>query len=298
MTGFGRFEQSFASGKYSVEIKSVNNRFIEIQCRLPRVFNSLELQIRKLLTDKLERGSINININFESVDNETGVDFDEKVFERYAALFSKMNFSFCGTDTVSGERYGARFSNFTRIFAPFVKDFIVSKPKEYSTEGLSTEVFEVVEKALDLLVLERKREGEALGGFLLKSLDSIEANVLKIESCAPTRIEKYKNKLNTAIDSLQKEGVDEQRIAMEIVLAVEKFDITEEITRLKTHISATKNLLKTESSVGKRLGFWLQEINREINTVGSKANDAAIAEIVVSMKDTAEQMREQSLNLL
>jgi len=290
MTGYGRYEQSFASGKYSAEIKSVNNRFSEIQCRLPRTFGSQEMQIRKYLTDKLERGSIMFNLSFEPADGEeTGVGFDEKAFKQYTDLFRKMALSY-------GDE--PQFSDFTRFFAPFIKDVIVSKPKECLPDESSNEIFEVVEKAAELLISERKREGEALCNFLLKSLDSICENLSKIENCAPLRVEKYKNKLNAAAQVLKNDGFDEQRIMTEIFLIVERFDITEEITRLKTHVSAARKLLETENSVGKKLGFWLQEINREINTIGSKANDAAIADIVVSMKDAAEQMREQSLNLL
>ena len=286
MTGYGRCEQSFASGKYSVEIKSVNNRYAEIQCRMPRFFNPLELQIRKLLTDKLERGSIFLNVGFDAAQSETEVDFDEKIAEQYFGMFDKMAEKF---------GYGAKDLS---LLTPFFREFIVSKPKEFSTDELSAEVFDSVEKAIEALISERKREGELTGDFLLKSLDSISKSLCEIETYAPSRIEKYKNKLNTAIELLKKDGVDEQRIAMEVLLMVERLDITEEIVRLKAHLCATKNLIENEIAVGKKLGFWLQEINREINTIGSKANDATISDIVVSMKDVAEQMREQSLNLL
>jgi len=287
MTGYGRFEQSFESGKYSAEIKSVNNRFAEIQVRLPRVFNPLELQIRKLLSDKLERGSINLNLNFEAAQGAIAIDYDEKLVEQYAVIFNKMS-----------QKIGGKKIKDISLLSPFFRDFIVSKPVEFSLEELTAEVIQVIENAISALIEERKREGADLAKFFVKSLDEILQNVEKVEKYAPQRIEKYKERLNTAVELLRKEGVDEQRITLEVVLMVEKFDITEEITRLKTHISATKNLIANENNVGKKLGFWLQEINREINTIGSKANDSSIAEIVVSMKDAAEQMREQSLNLL
>jgi len=301
MTGYGRYEQSFASGKYSAEIKSVNNRFSEIQCRLPKIFSQQEMQIRKYLTDKLERGSITLNLSFEPADGdgeETGICFDEKAFKQYIGLFAKMHNFYYERKLVGEVGVSCEFMDFSQFFALFIKEVIVSKPKECLTDESSKEIFEVVEKAADLLISDRKREGDALCKFLFKSLDSICENLSKIENCAPLRVEKYKNKLNASAQVLKNEGLDEQRIITEIFLMVERFDITEEIIRLKTHISATRKLLETENSVGKRLGFWLQEINREINTIGSKANDAAIADIVVSMKDAAEQMREQSLNLL
>jgi len=293
MTGYGRFEQSFESGKYSAEIKSVNNRYAEIQCRLPRVFNPLELQIRKLLDDRLVRGSINLNVNFEAAQGAVEIGYDEKMLDSYAEIFSKMS-----------QRLGGGEIKDISLLSPFFRDLIVSKPVEFSLEVLTDELISVIEKAIEALIEERKREGAALAEFFVKSFGDILQNVEKIEKYAPQRIEKYRERLHTAVEMLQKEGVDEQRIALEVVMLVEKLDITEEITRLKTHISATKALLGEPNqnvplqAVGKKLGFWLQEINREINTIGSKANDSAIAEIVVSMKDAAEQMREQSLNLL
>ena len=293
MTGYGRFEQSFESGKYSVEIKSVNNRFAEIQCRLPRVFNPLELQIRKLLSEKLERGSINLNVNFEATHGAVSIDYDENLVDKYAEIFGKIS-----------QRLGGGELKDISLLSPFFRDFIVTKHVEFSLEELTDEVMSVIGRAIELLIEERMREGAALSAFLLKSLDGIWGNVEKIEKYAPQRIEKYKERLQTAVESLQKENIDEQRIALEIVLLTERLDITEEILRLKTHIAATKVLLSdpnqnlSPQAVGKRLGFWLQEINREINTIGSKANDGTISEIVVEMKDAAEQMREQSLNLL
>jgi uncharacterized protein (TIGR00255 family) len=287
MTGYGRFEQVFESGKYSVEIKSVNNRFSEIQCRLPKVFSPLEIQIRKFLNEKLERGSINLNLNFEAVSGAVSIDYDENLVERYLEVFDKIS-----------NKFNREKLKDISLLSPFFRDFIVTKPVEYLLDELNDDLMHVIGKAVEFLVAEREREGTALNEFLLKSLDSILQNVEKIECHAPCRTEKYKAKMQTAIDSLLKEHVDEQRIALELVLMVEKLDITEETTRLKTHVSATKNLLETGTSVGKRLGFWLQEISREINTIGSKANDSIMADIVVAMKDTAEQMREQSLNLV
>jgi len=288
MTGYGHFEQVFESGKYSVEIRSVNNRFMETQCHLPRIFYSSEQQARKLLAEKLERGTVKLSVNFEPVQTQTlCIDYDKELVSRYLQIFAEIS-----------EQNNLAGPKDISVLQPFLRDIITAKPFELKAQELTAEFFTVIEKAIELLIIERKREGEALKNFLLKSLDSISQNIEKIELLAPQRMERYKEKMQTALDSLSKECVDGQRIALEIVLMCEKLDITEEITRLKTHILATKNMFDEENAVGKRLGFWLQEINREINTVGSKANDSAIADIVVSMKDAAEQMREQSLNLL
>ncbi|MCL1947249.1 MAG: YicC family protein [Chitinivibrionia bacterium] len=287
MTGYGYYEQIFESGKYSAEIRSVNNRFIEIQCHLPRTFSALEQQIRKVLSEKLERGSVKLNVNFEAANGSVCIDYDKNLVGRYMEIFNEIS-----------QKFGAAQPKDISLLQPFFRDIIVSKPVEIKTEEFSGELFAVIEKSVELLLIERKREGASIKEFLLKSLDSISQNVGKINVLAPQRIEKYREKLQTAVNLLNKECVDEQRIALEVVLMVEKLDITEETTRLKTHISAAKKMLETENSVGKRLTFWLQEINREINTIGAKANDCAIADIVVSMKDAAEQMREQSLNLL
>jgi uncharacterized protein (TIGR00255 family) len=288
MTGYGHFEQVFESGKFSVEIRSVNNRFIETQCHIPRIFNSSEQQVRKLLADKLERGTVKLSVNFESAQTQTlCIDYDRELVERYLEIFGEIS-----------QKMGAQAPKDISLLQPFFRDIIVSKPVELKAEELVGQMFCVIEKAIEILIEERQREGAETRDVLLKLLDFISQGVEKIEVLAPKRLERYKEKLQTAVQNLKKECVDEQRIAQEIVLMTEKLDITEETTRLKTHISATKKMLEEESAVGKRLGFWLQEINREINTVGSKANDSAIADIVVSMKDAAEQMREQSLNLL
>jgi uncharacterized protein (TIGR00255 family) len=288
MTGYGHFEQAFESGKFSAEVRSVNNRFMETQCHLPRVFYSSEQQLRKLLADKLERGTIKLSVNFESTQVQTlNIDYDRELVDRYLEIFGEIS-----------QKMGAEKPKDISLLQPFLRDIIVSKSPELEAEALVGQMFSVVEKAIELLIEERAREGAETRDVLLKSLDFIFQNIEKIELLAPKRLERYKEKLQTALQNLKKECIDEQRIAQEIVLMCEKLDITEETTRLKTHISATKKMLEEESAVGKRLGFWLQEINREINTVGSKANDSAIADIVVSMKDAAEQMREQSLNLL
>jgi len=288
MTGYGHFEQAFESGKFSAEVRSVNNRFMETQCHLPRVFYSSEQQLRKLLADKLERGTIKLSVNFESTQVQTlNIDYDRELVDRYLEIFGEIS-----------QKMGAQTPKDISLLQPFLRDIIVSKSPELEAEALVGQMFSVVEKAIELLIEERAREGAETRDVLLKSLDFIFQNIEKIELLAPKRLERYKEKLQTALQNLKKECIDEQRIAQEIVLMCEKLDITEETTRLKTHISATKKMLEEESAVGKRLGFWLQEINREINTVGSKANDSAIADIVVSMKDAAEQMREQSLNLL
>jgi len=287
ITGYGYCEQVFESGKYSVELRSVNNRFIEIQCHLPRVFSSLEQQIRKLLTEKLKRGSVKLNVNFESAQGAVTIDYDRILVERYMEIFDEIS-----------KKTGVEKPNDISVLQPFFRDVIISKPVDIKAEELSEELFAAIEKTIESLIVERLREGAALKDFLIESLDLISQNIEKIETLAPHRIEKYREKLNANVKLLDNECVDEQRIALEIVLMVEKLDITEEIIRLKTHISATKKMLENESLVGKRLVFWLQEINREINTIGSKANDCAISDIVVCMKDAAEQIREQSLNLL
>jgi uncharacterized protein (TIGR00255 family) len=288
MTGYGHFEQVFENGKFSAEVRSVNNRFMETQCHIPRIFSSSEQQVRKLLADKLERGTVKLSVNFETALAQTVcIDYDREMVDRYLEIFGEIS-----------QKMNAETPKDISLLQPFFRDIIVAKPQELEAEALVGQMFIAIEKAVEHLIEEREREGAELRDVLLKSLDFISQSVEKVELLAPKRLEKYKEKLQTAIQTLKKECVDEQRIAQEIVLMCEKLDITEETTRLKTHISATKKMLEEESAVGKKLGFWLQEINREINTIGSKANDSAIANIVISMKDVAEQMREQSLNLL
>lgn len=287
MTGFGRSEIEGKTGNYKVEVKSVNNRYFNVQFRMPSLFNSLEQKMKQALQDALERGSVNVSIFWEAPTDEIEVTADNELAAKYVTILKSISSEF----ELSGE---PAISD----LAPFYREIITQKLAEFSDDELWDDISKALEEAIVACVSDRSREGDFTVQELKGVVYDIENDLADVVKLAPARIEKYKEKLQRNVEELKGEGVDESRLAFEITLMSEKLDIAEEVTRLSSHIVAMKELLSGGISVGKRMGFLLQEFNREVNTIGSKANDASISNIVVAMKESVEKMREQSLNLV
>lgn len=287
MTGFGRSEIEGKTGNYKVEVKSVNNRYFNVQFRMPSLFNSLEQKMKQALQDALERGSVNVSIFWEAPTDEIEVTADNELAAKYVTILKSISSEF----ELSGE---PAISD----LAPFYREIITQKLAEFSDDELWDDISKALEEAIVACVSDRSREGDFTVQELKGVVYDIENDLADVVKLAPARIEKYKEKLQRNVEELKGEGVDESRLAFEITLMSEKLDIAEEVTRLSSHIVAMKELLSDGISVGKRMGFLLQEFNREVNTIGSKANDASISNIVVAMKESVEKMREQSLNLV
>jgi uncharacterized protein (TIGR00255 family) len=287
MTSFGRCEDSCTTGNYKVEIKTVNNRYIDVQFRTPRIFAPLEQKIKKLLTEKLIRGSVWFSIVWDAPEDEMVVAYDSALAGKYAAILSGISeeFSLASKPTISD-------------LAPFYKEIISQKLNEFTEEQLWNDLKPVVVAAIDRAIEERVREGDYTKNELVSVLDGIEENLELVKTNAPARLDRYKERLKKAVADLKGEGVEESRIAFETALMAEKLDIAEEATRLGAHIVGMRELLATGGAVGKKMGFLLQEMNRECNTIGSKANDSILSAIVVDLKEQVEQIREQSLNLV
>ena len=287
MTGFGRYEEELKTGSYKIEIKTVNNRYLDVQFRMPRLFNSLEQKIKKLLSEKLIRGSVHFNINWSAPEEQLSVVYDSNTAKKYVNILKEISsdFDLASQPSVSD-------------LSPFYKDFISQELLEFSAEELWSDLEGIVTKTVELVNIERVREGNFTTEELLSVVDKIEENLLKVSNEAPSRLTRYNDRLKKAVSELKGEGVDESRIAFEMTLMAEKLDIAEEITRMKAHIIGMRDLLNGSGATGKRMGFLLQEMNRECNTIGSKANDSTIAAIVVELKELVEQIREQSLNLV
>lgn len=287
MTGFGRSEIESKTGNYKVEIKSVNNRYLNVQFRMPSLFNSLEQKMKQVVQDLLERGSVNVSIFWEAPTEEVEVSCDSVLAAKYVGILKSVSseFSLSGEPAISD-------------LAPFYREFISQKLAEFSDEELWEDIQIALKDAIEKCVDDRKREGDYTVQELKAVVYDIENDLADVVKLAPARLERYKERLQKNIDEIKGEGVDEARVTFEIVVMSEKLDIAEEATRLSSHIVAMKELLAGGESVGKRMGFLLQEFNREVNTIGSKANDASISNIVVAMKESVEKMREQSLNLV
>jgi len=287
MTGFGWAEAEVTTGVYKIEIKTVNNRFLEVQFRMPRICNSLEKQMKTYLSEKLVRGSVSISINRDAPSSDLTVKYDSDLAGKYVAVLKSItnDFGLAGEPSVSD-------------LSPFYRDFIEQELIEFTDEQLWNDLEPVLSSAVTSLLNSREVEGEECRVALIDQLDLIQGGLDKIKLLAPTRLEKFKLKLSKLVEDLKGEGVDESRLAFETTIMADKLDIAEEIQRLTAHIDATRALLCGTGEVGKRLRFLLQEMNREINTIGSKANDSDISGLVVELKEAAERIREQSANLV
>ncbi len=287
MTGFGRFEEERVTGTYSIEMKSVNNRYLDIQFRMPRLFNSLEQKMKKLFTDRLERGSVHLSINWTAPVDDMVVSYEPELAGKYVGILTNLS-----------ETYQLEGKPAISDLAPFYKEFITQELAEFSDDELWNDIEPVLLETIDALVAERIREGDFTTNELKNILQTIRTNLVIVSERAPLRLEKQQERLRKAVADLKGEGVDEARLTFELAIMAEKLDLAEEINRLSAHIEAMKELLDGSGAVGKRMGFLLQEMNRECNTIGSKANDSEISAVVVLLKEAVEKIREQSLNLV
>ncbi len=287
MTGFGRAEAEQRTGNYKVEIKTVNNRYIDVQFRMPRIFNALERKMRTYLTEQLVRGSVSININREAPSDDVVVSYDSVLAGKYVDVLKSLSndFSLEGNPSVSD-------------LSPFYREFVTQELAEFSDEQLWADLEPVVLEAVNAVVAVREKEGDFTRVGLLELLDVIESGLENVKEYAPGRLEKVRERLAKVVEDLKGEGVDEARVAFETSIMADKLDLAEEILRLSAHIVAMKDLLQSDQEVGKRMNFLLQEMNREINTIGSKANDSNISSIVVDLKEATERIREQVQNLV
>ena len=285
MTGFGQAEVSTPSGTYRVEIRSVNNRFLEIQTRMPRSFSNLEQKIKKLLTDKVARGSIAVNIVWNHGEQDGVLKWDKSAVNSYITIFREIQKQYNLKQEVS-------LSNLLAF-----SDFIKKETPEFNDTTIWNHLKSALEAALKDFLASRRREAAYIVSDLRKLVKSLSENLKKVERRAPTRLKKYTTDTKKKIRNLVGRNMDPSRLAIEIALMADKQDIAEECTRLHAHIEKLKTNFNCSEPAGKRLGFILQEMNREANTIASKANDIKISHLSVSLKENIEKIREQVLNI-
>ena len=285
MTGFGQAEVSAPSGTYHVEIRSVNNRFLEIQTRMPRSFSSLEQKIKKLLSNKIARGSIAVNIVWNHGEQDGVLIWDKAAVNSYITIFREIQKQYKLKQEVS-------LSNLLAF-----SDFVKKETAEFNDNTIWSHLKPVLETALKDFLASRKREGAYIISDLRKMVKSLSENLNKVERRAPVRLRKYTTDLKKKIRNFVGRNMDPSRLAIEIALMADKQDIAEECTRLHAHIEKLKADFNSSEPAGKRLGFILQEMNREANTIASKANDIKISHLSVALKENIEKIREQVLNI-
>ena len=291
MTGFGRGEKVFDTRKYSVELKSVNSRFCDINIRLPRLFNFAEVEVRKIITAKLVRGKIDCYINYDDTD---GAGQTVTVNAGLAKAYSD-------AAKVLAEVSG-RDDNFNATNLAGFQDVLSIEQRTIDETRALEELTETLNAAIDGMLAMRKREGDALCENILSKVDNLEKLRNEISEHAPSVIVSYRERLTARIDEIltsdQRAFYDDNRLAAEVAVFADKCAIDEEITRLSSHIAQARKILSGDGSVGKQMDFLIQEINREVNTTGSKANDIDITNNVLLCKNIVEEMREQVQNLV
>ena len=287
MTGFGRGNCESDGKSFTIEIKSVNHRYFETNIRMPRVLIVFEDKIRKIIGEKVKRGKLDVFVTQGNYDKE----------EAYATLNEKLAESYINCFRVLKDKYNLEgdisVSQIARL-----PEVITLKQKE---EDIS-ETFEGIEQslneALEALLFMREREGEKLLEDVISKCDFISSLVQKIKERSPFVFNEYKVKLNQRLNALNKEvEFDENRVAMEVAIFADKAGIDEEIVRLNSHIQQMRETLIIDEPIGRKLDFIIQEMNRETNTIASKANDLEILNTVINMKSEIEKIREQIQNI-
>ena len=281
MTGYGKAVLQFPTKKVTVEIKSLNSKNLDINVRIPGAYKEKELIIRKLLANKLQRGKIDFSIFFEVNGGEASSKLNESVVMDYMTQLKQV----VDADETELLKMAVR-----------LPDSLKTEREEVNEEEWN-EIKKGIDQCLDGLIEYRTDEGAALYEDFILRIRNIEKLLNKVIALDPERIEQVRERLKKGIDELQVK-LDENRFEQELVYYIEKLDITEEKVRLKNHLSYFLKELDGPISNGKKLAFIVQEIGREINTIGSKSNYAEMQKLVVQMKDELEKIKEQNLNVL
>lgn len=291
MTGFGRSEKIFATRRYTVELKSVNSRYCDINVRLPRLFNFAESAVRKLVSDTLSRGKVDIYISYEDQESASAeVSVNLGLARAYSDAISKLAAETGRTDDLTATRLST------------YQDVLTIRQANVDEDTLMAELTEVCKEALNGMLQMRKVEGDNLCADLLNKVSFLEATRDEIAERAPQVVIDYRAKLSNRIDEIldsEKRALyDDARLAAEVAVFADKAAIDEELSRLISHFAQARQILTSQGAIGKKMDFLVQEINREVNTIGSKANDLEITNRVLLMKNEIEKIREQIQNLV
>lgn len=288
MTGFGRGEASSDGISVTVELKTVNSRYLDISFRLPQSIRDKELELKELLQKYIERGNVSLSIHVDKAD--TGVPeitYNENLVRGYKNMLNNL----CEVAGIVEPIKLNTLLEFEDIFESREED-------ETTTEKIWELTQQSAESAAEELLHMRQQEGSQLENDLNKRIDHIDEMLEIVKEKVEGRSEEIKEDLLEKINELiESDKIDPDRLEMEVAMMVDKMDITEEIVRTQSHIKYFREAINSEESVGRRLKFLSQEINREINTIGSKANDAEISQYVVQAKESLEQIKEQVQNV-
>ncbi len=286
MTGFGRGEFSQGTTTFSVEVKSVNHRYNDISVRIPRMLSALEEKVREFVSDKVSRGKIDVYVNYSTFGRNAQVKLDTNLVQAYVDSLNTLKTQFDIKDEIS-------LSLLTRF-----PDILSLETVEQDMDELWLILREALAMAFNSLVEMRLREGERLKTDLIGKLESVKQVVGDIKDKTSSIVDEYRNKLYDRIREMTKDiPIDENRLLTEVAIFADKSTIDEELVRLESHIQEFAKALNLKGSVGKKLDFIIQEMNREVNTIGSKITDLSIINNVINIKTEIEKIREQIQNI-
>ena len=299
MTGYGRAQKILSGRDILVEIRSVNHRYYEYSSRIPRTYSYIDEKLKAMLKSGISRGKVEVNVTINNIEGrDTVVALNKGLAEEYLRVLKEF-----------GEEINDKYVDYDEIEDYVEDDLTLSKliklPDIFTIqkapddeELVWSDVSEVAAEALAKFVAMRETEGAKLRSDVLDKADGILGMVAKVEEQSPKTVENYRSKLYQKLtEILESKDVDQQRILTEAAIFAEKVAVDEETVRLRSHISQLKDMLASEEAVGRKLDFIVQEMNREVNTIGSKAQDLNITKVVVDMKAEIEKIREQIQNI-
>jgi uncharacterized protein (TIGR00255 family) len=286
MTGYGKATAELSGKKITVEIKSLNSKQFDLYTRIPHVYKEKEISLRNDLSKILERGKVDLYINVEESDEKSTVKIDEVRLKNYLTEMKQLATALDIDEPANW---------FDILFK--LPDVFKQEPEKLEEEEWLT-VEKAVDGAVANLITFRHQEGEALKETMLTNISNIRKLTLELETFEAERIEKVKSRIMDALTNLENITYDGSRLEQELIYYIEKLDVNEEKTRLLNHLDYFMETIESNTSEGKKLGFIVQEIGREVNTLGSKSNHSDMQRVVVQMKNELEQIKEQILNVL
>lgn len=285
MTGYGKAVAEFESKHITVELRSVNSKQLDLNVRVPGLYRERELEMRQLIAQKAERGKIDFGISVENQGDDKSVSLNRSLVKTY---YNELKFI--------GEETGQMHVDYVSIISRLPEVWNTTKPEFTEQEWMVLK--HAIEKALNLFNDFRTAEGDMLERDLKARIESISNLLTEVEPFEARRTESYRQRLEQKIKDAAGDSIDNNRLEQELIYFIEKIDITEEKVRLSAHCKYFIETMAGTDNNGRKLGFISQEIGREINTIGSKANDADMQRVVVLMKDELEKIKEQLLNVL
>lgn len=281
MTGYGKSEATYNGLKVFLEVRSLNSKNLDVNTRIPNRYREMDAQIRKTIAAQLQRGKVDCSLFYESTDGQTNALINLPVVESYMHQLDAL----------------AQVNNKEKLEIAMRLPDVLKVDRDNLEEAEKSLVHQLLEAVLKQLNTYRKDEGQALYDDFVKRLRLLQKYLSTVAAADPQRKEAVRQRLQEALAET-KEKIDPNRFEQELIYYLEKFDITEELVRLENHLKYFEENLNAPQSQGKKLGFIAQEIGREINTIGSKVNDATVQHTVVQMKDELEKIKEQLLNVL